>query len=233
SFKLSLSTIYFQRCTSKYFPGTLRWNTTGITVAGQADGTSGNGSNQLLYPNSVFLDSNEDMYIADRNNYRIQKWLKGAVSGTTVAGNSADPNVDNQLKYPEDVYVTQQQMIYISDSYNYRIQGFTNGNLSSGRVIAGITQTPGNATNQLNDNELFSFDSTNTYLYVADSNNHRIIRFLANSTGGDNGTVVAGGNGQGNNINQLNGPNCIYLDSISNTMYIANKGTSLDVFVSQ
>ncbi|CAF4687877.1 unnamed protein product, partial [Didymodactylos carnosus] len=108
---------------------------TGITVAGQADGTYGDGSNQLHYPNSVFLDFNEDMYIVDQNNHRIQKWLKNAVSGTTVAGNGSDPNINNRLFYPRDVYVNNQ-IIYISDTIDDRIQCFMNGNLSSGRVLA-------------------------------------------------------------------------------------------------
>ncbi|CAF4912568.1 unnamed protein product, partial [Rotaria sp. Silwood1] len=37
-------------------------------------------------PRAIFVDRNENIYIADDDNNRIQKWLKGATSGITVAG---------------------------------------------------------------------------------------------------------------------------------------------------
>jgi hypothetical protein len=57
-----------------------------VTVAGRSDGVLGNTANQLNYPVHMLFDSNDNMYIADRINARIQLWSKGATSGTTVAG---------------------------------------------------------------------------------------------------------------------------------------------------
>ena len=44
--------------------------------------------------------------------------------------------------------------------------------------------------------------------------------------GNNTGVLVAGGNGQGNNINQLKGPMAVYFDSFSNSLIIANKGAN-------
>ena len=62
-------------------------------------------------------------------------------------------------------------------------------------------------------------DSSRRILYIADTNNHRIISY---SYGVAAGTVVAGGNGQGSLSNQLNTPTGLYLDASSNSLYITN-----------
>ena len=43
--------------------------------------------------------------------------------------------------------------------------------------------------------------------------------------GNNTGVLVAGGNGRGNNINQLNYPLAIYFESVSNSLIIANTGS--------
>ncbi|WP_118975964.1 Ig-like domain-containing protein [Taibaiella koreensis] len=57
-------------------------------------------------------------------------------------------------------------------------------------------------------------------LYVVDAGNNRVVKWAA---GGSSGTVVAGGNGQGANANQLNQPYSVYVDAAEN-MYIADFG---------
>jgi len=56
-------------------------------------------------------------------------------------------------------------------------------------------------------------------LYVSDYRNDRIMRY---TEGNNTGVVVAGGNGRGNNTNQLNGPVGIYFESLSDSLIIAN-----------
>ena len=56
-------------------------------------------------------------------------------------------------------------------------------------------------------------------LYVSDYGNDRVMRYVE---GNNTGVLVAGGNGQGNNINQLNYPMGIYFESVSNSLIIAN-----------
>ena len=58
----------------------------GRTVAGQANASFGSNSADLYFPTGIYVDSDENMYIADGRNYRVQLWLKDASDGSTVAG---------------------------------------------------------------------------------------------------------------------------------------------------
>ena len=57
-----------------------------VTVAGETNGSIGTGSNQLSAPSSILFDSNDNMYVADRSNSRIQFYTKGGTLGITIAG---------------------------------------------------------------------------------------------------------------------------------------------------
>jgi len=59
---------------------------TGITVAGQANAAMGNDSYHLHNPPDVAFDSNDNIYVSDRENRRVQFFTRGNLSGTTVAG---------------------------------------------------------------------------------------------------------------------------------------------------
>ena len=59
---------------------------TGITVAGQANAAKGNDSYNLYNPIHMAFDSNDNMYVSDRLNSRVQFFTRGNLSGTTVGG---------------------------------------------------------------------------------------------------------------------------------------------------
>ncbi|CAF3896181.1 unnamed protein product, partial [Adineta steineri] len=87
-------------------------------------------------------------------------------------------------------------------------------------VIAGGNGC-GNGLNQFNGlNGAYVYENS---LYVVDSGNHRIMKYLLNNNSATNGTVVAGGNGAGNASNQLNVPTDVIVDA-SGTLYIADGG---------
>ena len=80
---------------------------------------------------------------------------------------------------------------------------------------------PGSALNQLNTPwNIYVDESDNDALYVADHNNHRVMKWLPNAT---NGTVVAGGNNVGSLYTQLNSPQAVFVDSFG-TVYVADYG---------
>ena len=60
----------------------------------------------------------------------------------------------------------------------------------------------------------------NDLLYIADSGNHRIMEW---EMGGKDGRVVAGGNGPGQRMNQLNWPSDILVDKTTDSLIIADK----------
>lgn len=172
------------------------------------------------------MDSNDNLYALDVAGCVVRKLVKNATTPIIVAGVYYSGGTgSNQLYFPQDAYVDKKGNLYISDNNNNRIQKYINGSLI-GITIAGITgSTGGSALNQLYSPENFVFDDTETYMYIADSNNHRIMRFLTNSTTGMNGVNVAGGS-QGITNSTLKDPWGIdYKPSLSSDMFIVNAGS--------
>jgi hypothetical protein len=117
----------------------LRWNSTGITIAGMV-GVMGNASNQLNGPFGLVVNLFNTLYVADSGNSRIEKWTMGASNGMTVAG-QADGTRGNSASYlnsPGAVALDSSDNIYVANSYNHRIQFYTNG-ASLGTTVAGIS----------------------------------------------------------------------------------------------
>ena len=106
----------------------LRWNTTGITVAGVTRvGTFA--SNNLYMPLGLALDATDALIIADQYNNRIQKWITAATSGATLAGqaNGVAGATSNTLNWPNSVLVNSNNSLYIVDTNNHRVQFWANG----------------------------------------------------------------------------------------------------------
>ena len=202
------------------FPGlinNLRWNTTGITVLTASPPLAASG---------LYMDDNDTLYVTDeKNNYVVWKLLKDAINATVIAGlKGLNGSNSSQLNYPNDVCVDKEGNLYVSDTNNHRIQKFVNGSMN-GITIAGISGVSGSALNQFNYPRCMAFDATETYVYVADTGNHRVMRYLTNSTSGMNGTLVAGGNGPNITGISLNLPWGIqYLPAVSNALFITNSG---------
>ncbi|CAF0928736.1 unnamed protein product [Rotaria sordida] len=83
------------------------------------------------------------------------------------------------------------------------------------------TSISGTSNNQLDTPYGITHDWSANIFYITDQNNHRVMKYLSNST---SGTVVAGNNGQGMGTTQLNYPLGVYFDSSSNSLLIVNYG---------
>ncbi|CAF0814447.1 unnamed protein product [Adineta steineri] len=188
------------------------WNTTGNTVAG-ISGNAGVTAEQLYKPISVAVDSTNTLYISDFGNNRVQKWLPGASNGTTVAGQSSGTSGSglSDLYRPFQVAVDLNGGIFVADAWNNRVVYWSNGSYS-GILIAG-DGTSGSANNQLSSPQGVALDSSTNTLYISDSGNNRVMRYLSGASSGD---VVVGINGE------LNGPRGLYYDVLSNSILIAN-----------
>ncbi|CAF3615351.1 unnamed protein product [Rotaria socialis] len=179
------------------------WNGTGIIVAGT--GTSGSALNALNQPWNIFIDSLTDiLYVADSLNHRIIKYLPNATSGIVVAGTGSSSSLSNGLNTPKDVFVDSSGNIFVADSVNHRIQFFPNGSLTASTIST--TWNVGTL------NGVFFYNKT---IYASDFDNSAVWA---------NGTAVAGNQGAGSNLNQLNQPQGFTIDTQYNksTMYIAN-----------
>ncbi|CAF4145984.1 unnamed protein product, partial [Adineta steineri] len=88
-------------------------------------------------------------------------------------------------------------------------------------VAGGIT--PGSELNQLNGPQGIYVDNDDHSIYIADTNNHRIVRW---KFGENNGEIVAGGNGPGPETNQLTFPADVTLDKEKKYIIICDSGNT-------
>ncbi|MBL7766131.1 MAG: hypothetical protein JNJ58_08570 [Chitinophagaceae bacterium] len=195
-------------------------NNTPILVAG--GGYSGNNPASFNYPTGLFVDSQNNLYIADAGNHRIQKWTNGASAGITVAGGNGSGIGANQLNSPQAIWVDSSGTVYIADGGNHRIQKWTNG-ASAGITVAG-GNGQGNGLNQFNLPNDIAIDTLGN-LYILDLNNYRVQKWHIGDT---TGTTIAGGNGMGVGTNQLSTPGGIFLDK-KGFLFIADGNRILHV----
>ncbi|HVW19013.1 MAG TPA: hypothetical protein VHB30_12280 [Solirubrobacteraceae bacterium] len=94
----------FQRCTAACHPGTL-----------------GSGSGELAYPHGIVVDDDGYVYVADRDNNRIEKFDSDDMPAAAIS--STDP-VIGPLNRPRDVAVLPDGDLIVDDSENVRIVRF-------------------------------------------------------------------------------------------------------------
>ena len=174
-------------------------------------------------PRGVTLDWSHSIYVADSGNNRVQYYPRGALSGITVCGQSNGVSGLNSshLFNPWKVMVENEGDIYVVDRNNHRIQ-LWKFNSSFGSTVAGLGVF-GSNTSQLYYPEDVFRDEKSGALYIADTYNHRIMRYFRNES---TGAVVAGGNGAGNSNIQLYYPTGIRFGVSTDTLMIINYQTN-------
>ncbi|CAF3340754.1 unnamed protein product [Rotaria socialis] len=89
-------------------------------------GGNGQGSdvNQLLRPIGIVVDRMGNVYVADRCNNRIMRWLKDELHGSVIIDNSAHGSLVHELSYPEAVSFDRQGNLYVVDKDHSSVQKF-------------------------------------------------------------------------------------------------------------
>ncbi|CAF1369072.1 unnamed protein product [Adineta steineri] len=177
-----------------------KWKQNAITVAG------GNGQgqelNQLNGPVGIFIDKKKNIFIADWMNHRIVQWEYNAKEGHIIA----DRNQMQQLDLPTDVIVDQQNhSIIIADQGNRRVIQYSN---QTQQILIDNIDCCGLAMDKYG------------FLYVSDGKKNGVRRWKMGEYNND-GIVVAGGNGQGNQLNQVNYPTFIFVDE-NQSIYVSD-----------
>ncbi|CAF1443428.1 unnamed protein product [Rotaria sp. Silwood1] len=174
-----------------------RWSQNGKTVAG--GNGEGNATNQLYWPHGLFVDDDQTMIIADCYNHRIVQWKMGDTNGQVVAGGKGQGNRLDQLNWPTHVLIDKEtDSLIICDRDNRRVVRWSRrSGTTQGEILI----------DNINCYGLFMDDQR--YLYVSDIEKHEVRRY---QIGDKNGIIVAGGNGEGAGLNQLNSPTYIFVD---------------------
>ncbi|CAF0841939.1 unnamed protein product [Adineta steineri] len=182
-----------------------KWKQNAITVAG------GNGEghelNQLNGPEGIFIDKNKNIFIADCENHRIVEWKYNAKQGQVIAGGNGKGNRTDQLNEPTNVIVDQQNhSIIIADRSNRRVIQWLNQNQ---QILINNINCYGLAMDKYG------------FLYVSDWKKSKVRRWKMGEYNNE-GIVVAGGNGKGNELNQLDRPTFMFVDK-DLSVYISDK----------
>ena len=151
-------------------------SSSGVVIAG--NNGAGSASNQLNSPMGIYIDVTNAsiLYVVDSGNHRVQQWIIGASSGTTVAGGNSAGSALNQLNNPRSIISDSDGNLFISDTNNHRIVMWTRG-ATTGVVVAGTNGVLGSASTTLGFPNGITFDAGKN-LYVADSNNYRAQKFI-------------------------------------------------------
>ncbi|CAF3990909.1 unnamed protein product, partial [Rotaria sp. Silwood1] len=198
------------------------------TVAGSASGLSGSTADMLRLPWAVFVDNTSAVYVSDWENNRVQKWLANASNGTTVAGGSPGKAL-NQLTDPRGISVDANGSVYVVDSINARVMKWASNSAAgaNGTIVAGGNGT-GSEGNQLNNPDGLFVEAATGVIWIADTNNHRIVKWSSPSAspvstlhGYWNTTGVTVASGYGLGASQLNYPWDVAIDS-NNYIYVAD-----------
>ncbi|CAF3367951.1 unnamed protein product [Rotaria socialis] len=84
-------------------PANAIWKQNGVTIAG--GNGDGDATNQLHYSESLFVDDDQTVVIADCWNHRIMQWKNGdPTNGQVVAGGKGKGDGLHQLNQPTDVF---------------------------------------------------------------------------------------------------------------------------------
>ncbi|CAF1264590.1 unnamed protein product [Adineta ricciae] len=175
-----------------------------------------------MYVNSscydLFVDITNSLYCSIQSQHKVVKrWLaENDTILTTVAGNGTADLKPNRLSQPAGIFVHMNLRLYVADYGNDRIQLFLFGEIN-GSTIAGNKST--NYTITLNGPTDVLLNEQN-YLFIVDSNNHRIVR------SGPNGFYcIIGCNGSGSSSNQLSYPDRMAFDR-NGSIFVTDTGNS-------
>ncbi|CAF3770207.1 unnamed protein product, partial [Rotaria socialis] len=188
-------------------PANAKWTQNGVTIAGGHGG--GGGTNQLCLPFGLFVDDDQTVVIADYWNNRIMQWKNGnTTNGQVVAGGNGEGNGLHQLNHPRDVFLDKEtDSLIICDEGNRRVVRWSRrSGTTQGEILIDNIECYGLVLNE------------KRYLYVSDGGKHEVRRY---QLGDKNYTLVAGGNGEGDGLNQLNTPQYLFVDRQQN-VYVSD-----------
>ncbi|CAF1151689.1 unnamed protein product [Rotaria sordida] len=123
----------------------------------------------------------------------------GDTNGQVVAGGNGKGNRLDQLYYPTDVLIDKEtDSLIICDYASRRVVRWSRrSGTTQGEILIDNISCWGLAMDD------------QRYFYISDPGRHEVRRY---QIGDNNGTLVAGGNGEGAGLNQLNWPTYIYVD---------------------
>lgn len=171
-------------------------------------GSEGAGDGQFQLPTDVATDSSGNVYVADYQNNRIQKFTS---DGAFITKWGSLGSGDGQLSLPYGIGVDLSDNVYVADLLNSRIQKFT-----SDGVFITKWGSLGSGDGQFNDPADVAVDMSGN-IYVVDASNNRIQKFTSD------GVFITQWGSNGSGDGQFFLPMRVAVDSSGN-VYVADTG---------
>ena len=169
-------------------------------------GTYGAGLGGMMWPTSVVLDSDENLYLADEYFNKVTKYDR---EGNPLTEWGTKGSGDGQFNQPSGLLI-QDQLIYLVDSRNNRIQMY-----SLDGDFQGQWGSEGDGEGEFNLPWGISDDSEGN-IYIADWRNDRIQKFDSN------GNYISAIGGRDTSV--LDRPSDVAVDSDGN-IYVTDWGS--------
>lgn len=150
--------------------------------------------NECRSCSGVSVDREKNVYMSESDRHRVLKWSPQTNTTIVVAGKTDDRGTSNEhLNNPQGIYLDRiSGAFYVADSHNNRIQKWTKNSQEGVTVAGSKSDSPGADAESLADPTSVWVDEETNIVYVADTLNNRIERWLPNASTGD---TIAGGFG--------------------------------------
>lgn len=197
-----------------YLGGTLRWNETYTIVAASA-------STPLKKPHGIVFDPvTKAIFIADKENSIIQKFVANNDTGETIAVNLSNikPNAPMALAWAS---ISGALFIAYEDK-DIVVRVYPSNASCPATIIAG-DGAKGSTLSELDNPSGLAVDKYEKFLYISDRENSRVLRLdLSNLT--NISTIVAGQTKVNDNKNNtFNKPRGLALNNANTALFIADK----------
>ncbi|CAF1178396.1 unnamed protein product [Adineta steineri] len=184
-----------------------KYNQQGITVAG--GNGEGDGLNQLFDPSNIIIDENKAILIVDKGNDRIVEWKYGSNNGQIIAGGNRTGDENDQLCYLMDMIDDKENdaLIIFEFGKNRIVRWFRKNQTYHKILVFGVLPIH------------LAMDK-NGSIYISEIGQNEVRRWKDGDT--THGILVAGGNGKGEESNQLNSPTHLSFDDEGN-LYVVDQ----------
>lgn len=183
-------------------PSNARWKSKGVTIVGGI-------INRVNSPQGIAVTDNQTMFVADAGHNRVMKYTDDGRKARQILGSKTDGKQEReQLHRPSTVIQdAKSKKLIICDRGQYRIVRWNRKTSRFSRII---------------QENMACFDvvmDEEGCLYVSDTQKHEVRRY---EYGDQSGKVVAGGQGQGHRLCQLNYPTYIFVDG-KQAVYVSDR----------